>query len=353
MREEPSHPSSLLEESARHMQISIVIPVYNGAATIATLVDRLVDVLGTNALQIVLVNDGSPDHSDEVCRTLSVRFPEIITYVKLARNFGEHNAVMAGLRHARGDYVVTMDDDLQNPPEEVIRLIEHACQHGYDIVYTYYPRKRHHWFRNLGSRVNDRVATIMLDKPRDLYLSSFKCLNRFTVVEIVKYTGPFPYIDGLALRCTRNIGKLEVRHEPRQAGCSNYTFRKLVRLWLNMFVNFSILPLRVSTVTGLVFSIFGFVLAVWGFTEKIVRPDLPVGWSSVIVAIVLFSGVQLVMLGLVGEYLGQLFLSSNQTPQYVVREVLNYETHESATPLTHPTNRARRLTLSGGMKDEG
>jgi glycosyltransferase involved in cell wall biosynthesis len=328
------------------MQISIVIPVYNGAATIAPLVDRLVDVLGAHALQIVLVNDGSPDPSDAVCRALYVRFPQIITYVKLARNFGEHNAVMAGLRLARGDYVVIMDDDLQNPPEEVIRLIEHACQHGYDIVYTYYRHKQHHWFRNLGSRFNDRVANIMLGKPPDLYLSSFKCLHRFTVAEIVKYTGPFPYIDGLALRCTHNIGKLEVHHDPRHEGSSNYTLRKLVRLWLNMFVNFSVLPLRVSTVTGLAFSIFGFLLAVWGFTEKMVRPDLPVGWSSVIVAIVLFSGVQLVMLGVVGEYLGQLFLSSNQTPQYVVREVLNHEVREPsepAMPLVRPANRPQSV----------
>jgi undecaprenyl-phosphate 4-deoxy-4-formamido-L-arabinose transferase len=222
-------------------------------------------------------------------------------------------------------------------------LLEHAYQHGYDIVYTYYPRKRHHWFRNLGSRFNDRVANLMLGKPPDLYLSSFKCLHRFTVNEMLKYTGPFPYIDGLALRCTHNIGKLEVRHEPRQEGRSNYTFRKLVHLWLNMFVNFSVLPLRVSTLTGLVFSVFGFLLGVWGFVEKMVCPDLPVGWSSVIVAIVLFSGVQLVMLGMVGEYLGRLFLSCNQTPQFVVREVLNHERREKGGAETDERNCTLRI----------
>jgi undecaprenyl-phosphate 4-deoxy-4-formamido-L-arabinose transferase len=311
------------------MEVSIVIPVYNSGGTIGPLVDRLLDILGTNALQIVLVNDGSPDNSDDICRSLHARFPETITYVKLAKNFGEHNAVMAGLHHARGDYVVIMDDDFQNPPEEVIRLIEHACAHSYDIVYTYYQQKRHHWFRNLGSRLNHHVANFMLDKPRDLYLSSFKCLSRFTVDEVLRYPGPFPYIDGLALRCTRNIGRLEVRHEPRREGRSNYTVRKLGRAWLNMFVNFSVMPLRVSTLMGLAFSAFGFLLGVSVFLERMVRPDVPLGWSSVIVAIVLFSGVQLVMLGLVGEYLGRLFLSSNQTPQFVVREVLDGENEPS------------------------
>ena len=186
------------------MVISIVIPVFNGAATIGDLVNRLIDVLSTNTLQIVLVNDGSADQSDRACRALYLRYPETVTYINLSKNFGEHNAVMAGLRHARGDYVIIMDDDFQNPPEEVTRLIEYACTHGYDIVYSRYPRKQHHWFRNFGSRLNDRVANFMLDKPRNLYLSSFKCLSRFTVGEIIKYTGPYPYIDGLALRCTQH-----------------------------------------------------------------------------------------------------------------------------------------------------
>jgi undecaprenyl-phosphate 4-deoxy-4-formamido-L-arabinose transferase len=303
------------------MMISIVIPVYNGATTIGELVDRLIDILDTNRLQIVLVNDGSADQSDLVCRSLCVRHPETVTYVNLSKNFGEHNAVIAGLRHARGDYVVIMDDDFQNPPEEVTRLIDHACAHGYDIVYSRYPRKRHHWFRNLGSRFNDLVANFMLDKPRNLYLSSFKCLSRFTVREIIKYTGAYPYIDGLALRCTRNIGTVEVTHRSRRNGRSNYTLRRLVRLWLNMSVNFSVMPLRLSGLMGLVFSVVGFLLGVWAFVEKLLRPDTPIGWASVLVAIVLFSGVQLLMLGLIGEYLGRLFLTSNRTPQFVVREV--------------------------------
>ncbi len=304
------------------MRISIVIPVYNSAGTIGPLVARLVAALRGDGLQIVLVNDGSVDESDAACRALSAGYAGTVTYVRLARNFGEHNAVMAGLHQARGDYVVIMDDDFQNPPEEVPRMIDHACAHGYDIVYTRSPRKHHHWARNLGSRLNDRMATVLLGKPSDLYLSSFKCLSRFIVGEILKYRGPYPYIDGIALRCTRNIGTIQVQHQPRREGRSNYTSRKLLRLWLNMFVNFSVMPLRISTLLGLAWSVLGLLLAVQVVIERLTRPDVPVGWASVLVAILLFSGVQLVMLGLLGEYLGRLYLTENQTPQFVVREVV-------------------------------
>ena len=253
--------------------------------------------------------------------------------MRLARNFGEHNAVMAGLHHTLGDYVVIMDDDFQNPPEEVARLVDHARSHGYDIVYTHYTRKHHHWVRNLGSRLNDRVATFLLEKPSNLYLSSFKCLNRFIVGEILKYRGPYPYVDGIALRCTRNIGTIQVRHEPRREGRSNYTLRKLLRVWLNMFMNFSVMPLRVSTLLGLAWSVLGLLLGIQVVVERIVRPDVPVGWASVLVAILLFSGVQLVMLGVMGEYLGRLFLTENQTPQFVVREVVEAESLPSPDAL--------------------
>jgi len=321
------------------MLISIVIPVYNGARTIGPLVERLTETMRDRPLQIVLVDDGSLDASDAVCRGLSARHAGTVTYVKLGRNFGEHNAVMAGLWHARGDYALIMDDDFQNPPEEVSRVVDHAIRHGYDIVYTRSPVKHHHWLRNLGSRLNDRVANFMLDKPRTLYLSSFKCLSRFLVDQILRYRGPYPYLDGLALRCTRNIGTIEVRHAPRREGRSNYTPRKLLRLWLNMFVNFSVMPLRVSTVVGLACSVLGLGLGFEALVERLVRPGLPIGWASVIVPVVLFSGVQLVMLGLLGEYLGRLFLTENQTPQFVVREVV-----ESPVPL--PSSPAREVHAS-------
>jgi len=304
------------------MTRSIVIPVYNSEPTIGPLVDRLVGELGADALQIVLVNDGSRDGSDGICRARVRAYPGVVTYVRLARNFGEHNAVMAGLHHAHGDHVVIMDDDFQNPPEEVRRLIEHARAGDYDVVYARYEAKRHHWARNLASWLNDRVATVMLDKPRDLYLSSFKCLTQFAVREVVKYRGPYPYVDGLVLRCTRNIGTLATAHAERRQGRSSYTLGKLVGLGLNMFVNFSVTPLRLSTLLGVGASAVGLVLGVAVVVERLARPGVPVGWASVLVAIIVFAGVQLIMLGLIGEYLGRLFLTENQTPQFVVREVV-------------------------------
>lgn len=301
---------------------TVVIPIYNGAKTIDRLVEKLITILGNKNLQIILVNDGSYDNSHDVCGRLVLKHPLIITYIKLSKNFGEHNAVMAGLNYADGDYVVILDDDFQNPPEEVQQLITEAVTMRHDITYTYYERKHHKWFRNIGSKFNNWVASFMLDKPKDLYLSSFKCLSRFVVQEIIKYKGPFPYIDGLALRCTRNIGKIKVRHEERIEGHSGYTFRKLVRLWLSMFVNFSIIPLRISTLLGFCFSFLGMAITIYVVIDKFLYPKTPIGWPSLIITVMIFSGVQLIILGLLGEYLGRLFLSNNQTPQYVVREVI-------------------------------
>ena len=320
-------------------RLSIVIPVYRGAATIGRLVACLEQALSATGggngappprdpeqardLEIVLVNDGSPDDSGVVCRDLA-RTRAHLKVVDLARNFGEHNAVMAGLNHCTGDVAVILDDDFQNPPSEVEKLVA-AIDAGHDCAWSRYEQKQHHWFRNLGSRFNDRMATLMLGKPRDLYLSSFKALSRFTIDEVVRYKGPYPYLDGLILRVTKNYTTVLCQHDARHAGKSGYTLRKLVALWLNMFTTFSVLPLRIASLVGFLVAVVGCVLAVAFLVERIQHPDLERGWASLMVSMLVLAGMQLMVLGLIGEYLGRLYLQDSGRPQYVVRERIHCE----------------------------
>jgi glycosyltransferase involved in cell wall biosynthesis len=300
--------------------LSIVIPVYNGAKTVAELVGALAALDIEGGHEIILVNDGSPDNSLAICRGLMRSCAVPLTVVNLARNFGEHNAVMAGLREACGAWVITMDDDLQNPPSEVVRLLQYAQASGKEAIYTWYGSKEHAAWRNIGSRFTNRVADVVLDKPQGLYLSSFRCLSAFVVEHVIRYTGPFPYIDGLVLQATQSIDRVEVKHLPRAEGRSNYTLRRLIRLWLNMFVNFSVMPLRLSTLTGFAISIFGAIASVLVFIEAMFYKT-PQGWGSIMAAVLLLSGVQLLILGIVGEYLGRLYLTINGKPQSIVATV--------------------------------
>ena len=311
-----------LTSSSAEIHLSIVIPVYRGEKTIGRLVRALDDCLGSLfRLEIILVNDGSPDNSAEVCRGLARTFA-FVKFLNLSRNFSEHNAVMAGLNYSTGEYVVIMDDDFQNPPTEVAKLVE-EIQKGYDVVFSYYASKRHHFLRNLGSRLNNWCAVLLLDKPPELYLSSFKIISRFVVHELIKYDGPYPYIDGLVLRFTRNYSRVLVTHDPRREGRSGYTLRKLISLYLNMFTNFSILPLRLASCAGLASSVLGLFLAFYFVIERLYDPSIPTGWASMIVSLFIIGGIQLFSLGMIGEYLGRLFLKDNGRPQFVIREKVN------------------------------
>ncbi|MBY0425283.1 MAG: glycosyltransferase family 2 protein [Cytophagales bacterium] len=305
------------------MKLSIVIPVYNGASSISNLVDTvLVELGGKYEVEIVLVNDGSKDNSERVCEELVKQYPKEVVFIGLRRNSGEHNAVICGLNYSTGDYVAIIDDDFQNPPSEILKLLDKCNQGDYDVVYSYYQVKRHSIFRNLGSSFNGCVATWLLKKPKGLYLSSFKLIKKELVEEIIDYKGPFPYIDGLILRLTSNIGTQLVQHNAREEGKSNYTLKKLISLYLNMFLNFSILPIRVFTILGMLIFCMGFVLSLVILYEKIFIGNLPAGWAFLSVMLLMLTGTQFLFFGLIGEYLGKLFLSHNGAPQYVIKKVI-------------------------------
>ena len=299
--------------------ITIIIPVFNSEKTIFDLVSNIFDSLKLDyKFEVIIINDCSSDNSDIECLKLYDKYKGKLKYYKLAKNVGEHNAVMAGLNYAMGDWIVIMDDDFQNPVSEVEKIINFSLSNDYDVVYTHYKYKKHNIYRNLGSYFNNKVANIMLKKPNDLYLSSFKSIQSKVVKEIIKYKLPYPYIDGLILRTTRNISSIQVKHKKRIQGKSGYTLKKLFSLWLNMFTNFSVVPLRISTLFGFIFSFVGLIFGIITIIEKLHYPELPQGYPTIIIVVLLFSGMQLIFLGVIGEYLGRLFISNNKHPQYFI-----------------------------------
>lgn len=307
------------------MELSIVVPVYNGQDSIEKLVNRIHETFdGYVSFEVVLVNDFSSDDSWESIQNAQKAHPTTVTAVNLRKNFGEHNAVMAGYANSCGKYIVNIDDDFQNPPSEILKLLE-EIRHGFDVVYSYYDVKKHHLFRNIGSKVNDFFASLLLKKPKALYLSSFRIISEELKNEILQYKGPYPYIDGLILRSTGHISRVLVEHTERAEGDSNYTFVKLLRLWSYMALNFSVVPLRISTFMGIGLSIFGAILSGLVIIEKLLNPQLEVGWSSTIVSILLLSGVQLFILGLIGEYVGRIFITQNESPQFTCKEIIKKE----------------------------
>ena len=304
--------------------VSFVIPCYRSAQTIGRVVgeiEKTMASLSAYRYEIILVNDASPDDTFEEIKKLC-QCRKYVCGVNLARNFGQHAALMAGFRYVRGDIVVCLDDDGQTPAAEVGKLLAGIAS-GADVVYAKYTHKKHSFFRNFGSKVNELMTRAMLGKPRELYISSYFAAKRFVVEEMLRYENPYPYVIGLVLRTTKNIKNVEVTHREREIGTSGYTLGKLLGLWFNGFTAFSVKPLRMATVIGVLSACAGFLYGIYTVIKKFLNPAVPVGFSALMAAIVFFCGLILLMLGIIGEYIGRIYISMNNSPQYVVRECLD------------------------------
>ena len=311
--------------------ISFVIPCYRSQATLPSVIREIQETmegLRQYTYEVVLVNDCSPDDTFETIRELC-RENANMTGINLAKNFGQHSALMAGFHQIKGDIVVCLDDDGQTPAGEVGKLLE-GIEKGADVVYAKYAHKHHSGFRNWGSHVNELMTRVMLGKPKDLYVSSYFAARRFVVDEMIKYEYPYPYVIGLVLRTTKNIVNVEVNHRDRLEGTSGYTLGKLLNLWFNGFTAFSVKPLRIATVTGAGCAFLGFAYGIYTIIKKIFinPPGLVTGFSALMSVLVFMGGMLMLMLGLVGEYMGRMYISMNRSPQYVVREIVNCETEK-------------------------
>ena len=311
--------------------ISFVIPCYRSQATLPSVIREIQETmegLRQYTYEVVLVNDCSPDNTFDSIRELC-RENKNITGINLAKNFGQHSALMAGFHQVKGDIIVCLDDDGQTPADEVGKLLE-GIEKGADVVYAKYAHKHHSGFRNWGSHVNELMTRVMLGKPKDLFVSSYFAARRFVVDEMIKYEYPYPYVIGLVLRTTKNIVNVEVNHRDRMEGTSGYTLGKLLGLWFNGFTAFSVKPLRIATVTGAGCAFLGFAYGIYTIIKKIFinPPGLVTGFSALMSVLVFMGGMLMLMLGLVGEYMGRMYISMNRSPQYVVREIVNCETEK-------------------------
>lgn len=316
------------------MKISFCIPCYRSTQTLPGVVDEIKATMAEMkdyTYEIVLVNDCSPDDTFETIKKLTKDNDNIIG-LSLAKNFGQHAALMAAFHEVSGDVIVCLDDDGQTPASEVSKLLD-GINDGSDVVYARYAHKRHSFFRNFGSSINERMTRIMLGKPKDLYVSSYFAARRYVIEEMKKYTYAYPYVIGLVLRTTKNITNVDVNHRNREIGTSGYTLGKLFGLWFNGFTAFSVKPLRMATVTGTIAAIVGFLYGIWTIIKKIFiqPPELITGFSALMSVMVFMSGLILLMMGLVGEYMGRMYVSMNNSPQFVIRERVGLDGEEQSS----------------------
>lgn len=308
------------------MYISFVIPCYRSEKTIEIVVDEIFQLMTghkKNNYEIILVNDCSPDFVYEVMYKMSCANSHI-KCIDFAKNFGQHSALMAGYRVAQGDVVVSLDDDGQIPVEQTFDLIN-KLEAGYDVAYAGFENNTRGAFRGFGTKVNDAMANILLQKPRDLQITSFFAMKNFICKEIVKYDSPYPYVSGLILRSTRKICNVSMQLRSRLEGKSGYSLNKLLSLWLNGFTAFSVKPLRMATILGFICAAIGFIVGFYTIIHKLIYPMTPAGYSSLMAVLLFVGGIIMIILGLIGEYIGRIYICLNNSPQYVIRQTVNID----------------------------
>ncbi len=302
-------------------ELSIVVPVYNSAGILAELQRQIAAALeGKITYELILVNDCSKDESWKKIRELAQQHNNI-TGANLRKNSGQDNALLAGLRISKGNYIVIMDDDLQHSPTAIMDLYA-VCCNGPDVCYANFNSKKQSTLKNTGSDINGKMAELLVQKPKEIYLSPYKIINRSTVNEIIKFAGPYPYIDGIILSISSNITQIDVPHQERLNGKSNYNFSRSFSVFMKLFTGFSVLPLRIATVTGCIATFVGFCLLIKYLYDYFIAKNFIEGWTTVVVLIILFSGLILITLGIVGEYIGRMYLAINNKPQYSISEIV-------------------------------
>ena len=309
-----------MEKNSMPLLLSIVVPVYKSEMILSLLVEKvqkeMLEKGLDNQFEMLLVNDSSPDNSWQVICSLAKQHP-FIKGISLRRNSGQHNAIMAGLNNVSGRVVVIMDDDLQHPPSAIGELLNVVLE-GYDVCYTRYINRQHALWKKVGSNFNNWIATLLLGKPKGLYLSSFKAMRKEIVEEVIKYDGPYAYVDGLILDVTDSITMIDIEHQPRVSGEGNYDLGRSISLWLKMATSFSIIPLRIASITGLIIASLSLVMVGMVFIQKLLHPEIATGWTSLMATIMFIGGVQIFSIGLIGEYLGRSYLKLNGKPQFVI-----------------------------------
>ena len=304
-------------------EISVVIPVYKSEKCIPELTKQISDALKDFSWELILVNDCSPDNSWTEIKKIAAENNNI-TGINLRKNGGQDLAILAGLNHAKGKWIVIMDDDLQHSPYDIPKLYTQA-QKGFDVVYADFKQKKQKLWKNLGSWLNGKVSEITLGKPKGIYLSPFKIISSSVVKEMCKLNNLFPYIDGLIFQVTKNITQINIEHHKREYGKSNFTLVKSMQVFFRMMFGFSTFPLNFATYIGFFSSTMGFVLAIYFLVKFLLGLEPLTGWTSLIMVILILGGLILLALGIIGKYIGQMYLTINNSPKYIVKETVGYE----------------------------